>query len=479
MGLRPFRLTCLVIGTLVLVALITLNMTAPGFAQSGGPAVVYVPLVMRGDTLIPAPRVNAPGFDGNISFTSSAIFWFGNVTLSENYADVRVGYNNSELRVIILVFDRLTWYDGSPTPAELTDWDAATLLLDKDGNLGSALDSNSYRFVGQMRWWETPADYQVVYQGAGSNWIASAVPFTTDSSWVSDNLPSDNQDDRGWVITFHIPFTSLGLSGPPAQGSLWGLGLALHDRDSAAGPPLTVKTWPESLSQDRPSTWGQLVFGLPTFIPPSIASTGSTSIREGLDGAAVKDAHIGGHTRCGEEFNPNFYNGWGDRNFAGYEQVNIQNQGNLGDWPCFSKYYVTFPLDNIPPGKVILSARLTMYQFGNSSPSEANPSLIQVLTVNEDWDENTITWNNAPYAWENVGRALVGVLPAYPGLPGVAREWDISRSVADAYQKGAPLRLALYSADGAMHSGKYFFSSNMDDYTQTSRPVLTVTWGER
>jgi hypothetical protein len=50
--------------------------------------------------------------------------------------------------------------------------------------------------------------------------------------------------------------------------------------------------------------------------------------------------------------------------------------------------------------------------------------------------------------------------------------------VADAYQKGIPLRLALYSADGAMHSGKYFFSSNMDDYTQTSRPVLTVTWGE-
>jgi hypothetical protein len=196
-----------------------------------------------------------------------------------------------------------------------------------------------------------------------------------------------------------------------------------------------------------------------------------------LNGAIVKDAHVGGHTLCGEEFNPDFFNGWGDRNFAGYDQINIQNQANLGDWPCFSKYYVTFPLDAIPPGKTILSAQLTMYQFGNSSPQEANSSLIQVLTVNEDWNEGTITWNNAPYAWENVGRAWVGVLPAYPGLPGVAREWDLSRAVAEAYQKGIPLRLALYSADGAMHSGKYFFSSNMDDYTQTSRPVLTVTWG--
>jgi hypothetical protein len=479
MGLRPFRLTCLVLSSLVLIALLSRNLAGTGYAQSGGQPSVYLPLMTRGETLNPAPRVNAPGFDGNISFSSSAILWFGSVTPSENYADVRVGYNNSELRIILLVFDRLTWYDGSPSPADLTDWDAVTLLLDKDGNLGSVTDSNSYRFVGQMRWWETPADYQATYQGAGSSWNATAVPFTTESSWVSDNLPNDNQDDRGWVITFHIPFTSLGLTGPPAQGSSWGLGLALHDRDSAAGPPLAVKSWPEALSQDRPSTWGQLVFGLPAFTPPSIAPTGSTSIRQGLNGAVVKDAHVGGHTLCGEEFNPNFFNGWGDRNFAGYQQVNIQNQGNLGDWPCFSKYYITFPLEGIPVGKIILSAKLTMYQFGNSSPSEAHPSIIQVLTINEDWNEDTITWNNAPYAWENVGRASVGVLPSYPGLPGIAREWDLSRAVTEAYQKGVPLRLAMYSADGAMHSGKYFYSSNMDDYTQTSRPLLTITWGDQ
>ena len=164
-------------------------------------------------------------------------------------------------------------------------------------------------------------------------------------------MPSDNQDDRGWLITFHIPFTSLGLSGPPPLGTLWGMGLVLHDRDSESGPPLAVQTWPKSLVVDRPATWGQLAFGLPTFSPPPISPTGSITIRQGLNGEVVEDAHVGGHTLCGEEFTPNYFNGWGDRNFDGYEQVNIQNQANLGDWPCFSKYYVTFPLESIPTGQ--------------------------------------------------------------------------------------------------------------------------------
>lgn len=479
MGLRPFRLTYLILISLVFLVALAANPTSIGYTQSGGSPATYIPLVMRGETLSPAPRINVPGFQENISFVESAIFWFGRVNPSENYADVRMGYNNDELRVYISIFDRLTWYDGSPTPADLTNWDAVTLLLDKDGNLGGAPDPRSYRFIGQLRWWETAADYQTAYQGTGSGWTSSAALFTTESKWVSYNTPGDNQDDRGWVMIFHIPFASLGLSGPPTPGAVWGLGLVLHDRDSSAGPPLAITTWPKLLMQDQPSTWGQLHFGLPEFFPPAIAPAGTMNIRQGLNGALVKDAHVGGHTLCGDEFNPDFFNGWGDRNFAGYDQVNIQNQANLGDWPCFSKYYVTFPLESIPPGKVILSANLTMYQFGNSSPQEANSSLIQVLTINEDWSENTITWNNAPYAWENVGRAWVGVLPSYPGLPGVARDWDLSRAVAEAYQRGVPLRLAMYSADGAMHSGKYFFSSNMDDYTQTSRPTLTVTWGDQ
>jgi len=53
--------------------------------------------------------------------------------------------------------------------------------------------------------------------------------------------------------------------------------------------------------------------------------------------------------------------------------------------------------------------------------------------------------------------------------------WDVSRAVAEAYAEGDPLRLALYSADGEYHSGKYFWSS---DAGELARPALQVLWGD-
>jgi hypothetical protein len=85
-------------------------------------------------------------------------------------------------------------------------------------------------------------------------------------------------------------------------------------------------------------------------------------------------------------------------NFTGAPDFNIQNQIDVADWPCFSKYYIIFPLDNIPAGKAIISAKLTLYQFGNAGdlndPDPRNrphASLIQVLNVAEEWDEMTIS----------------------------------------------------------------------------------------
>jgi len=36
-------------------------------------------------------------------------------------------------------------------------------------------------------------------------------------------------------------------------------------------------------------------------------------------------------------------------------------------------------------------------------PGEAQPSWIQVLIASADWREETITWDNAPLAYENIG----------------------------------------------------------------------------
>ncbi|MDW8291430.1 MAG: DNRLRE domain-containing protein, partial [Armatimonadota bacterium] len=147
------------------------------------------------------------------------------------------------------------------------------------------------------------------------------------------------------------------------------------------------------------------------------------------------------------------------------------------DWPCFSKYYITFPLDSIPQGKTIMRARLTLYHFGNSGgPGEARPSWIQVLIASADWREDAITWNNAPLAYENVGGSWVEPLAQHPGWPGVPRTWDVSYAVARAYSRREPLRLVLYSADSAYHSGKYFVSCNTGDWNTEGRPKLEVWW---
>ena len=426
----------------------------------------------------PIRRVNAPYFPAGVRFSETAIFWFGRVRSQENYADVRVGYDNEKLYVHLAAFDRRLWYDTTPSLADLTAWDAASLYLDMDGNVGEAPDANAYRFIAQLNWWEERPSWQAAYRGNGSAWVTASVPFTTYSGWRGD-APLNNVDDRGWVVTYHIPFASLGLSGPPSPGTVWGLAMILHDRDDAAGTPIPNQMWPETMNPLRPSTWGQLAFGLPTYTPPPASPGATVTIRHGLNGAVVTDASVGGGTTCGDGLD--YWTAWGEANYAGEGQANVQNQSDVADWPCFSKYYLTFPLNAVPAGKVIISATLTLYQFGNAGgpgwePGPV-PSLIQVLTVGQGWSESTLTWNNAPLAVENVSRTWVAPLSSFPGWPGVPRTWDVSRAVAQAYATGSPLRLVLYSADDPYHSGRYFVTSDTGDWNAEGRPTLRVRWG--
>jgi hypothetical protein len=257
------------------------------------------------------------------------------------------------------------------------------------------------------------------------------------------------------------------------------LAVTVHDRDDQAAGPNPVQVWPEQLATERPATWGQLRFGVPSYTPPSSTPGGTITIRHGLDGQSVMDAEVGGHTTCAEGM-PDFFSAWGNANYAGLDQTNIQNQRDVADWPCFAKTYLTFPLAAVPPGKVIQSATLKLYQFGNGGvgwdPAPVR-SLIWVHTVSEDWQESAITWNNAPFSRENVASSWVDPLGEFPGWPGVARTWDISRAVAQAYASGAPLRVVLYTSDGAYHSGKYFSTSEADDWNAEARPALEIVWG--
>jgi hypothetical protein len=464
---------------------VLLGASAPGAAQA--PEVIYLPYISKGGAPQPQPsgrRVYVPPFSGDIQFAETAIFWFGQVGPDQNYADVRVGYNSQEFYVYLAAFDRRLWYDTTPSASDLIAWDSATLYLSLAGNQGSAPATSSYRFDGQLNNGGYRPEGQAAYRGNGSGWAPASISFATYAGWRGAVI-NDDTDDRGWAISFRVPFSSLGLSAPPAQGTIWGLGVTLHDRDSIGGPAQADQSWPEALSGSQPATWGQAVFGIPTYTPPPAAPGGTVTIRNKLNGITVPDAAVGG--TIGNLCPGNSYyiwNEWGNDNFAGAEDFNIQNQSDVADWPCFAKYYVSFPLSSLPGGKVIQSATLVLHQRGNSgggSWGDPPRSYIQVFAVSPNWSEATLTWNNAPLAEQNVSAAWVDPIEGCGSTipwPCVPRSWDVTRAVAEAYAAGQPLSLALYTADEDYHSGKYFTSSDTGDWNAEGRPTLTVQWGD-
>ncbi len=447
-------------------------------------STIFLPLILRS---FDPRRVNAPYFSGspdlNPRWNELAIFWFGRVNQTENYSDVRVGYTDSELYVNVTSFDRRLWFDTTPSASDLIAWDSVTLVLSKDANSSSAPNTNAYRFDAQF--YNTSNDdsrYRLSYKGNGSNWVTTSVPFTISPGWRGGAV-NDNGDDDGWAMTFHIPFSSLGLSGPPSPGTLWKLGLSVHDRDDASGSPIADKFWPETFNLNQPAMWGVLNFGMPTYTPPTATPRQIVTVRHKLNGATVTDGEVGGGSICGGSLDR--WTQWGDASDPGDEinnaDFNIQNESDISDFPCFAKYYITFPLNQLPANKVVISATVTLYQFGNSNPDQAQPSLIQALTIKDNWSEATLTWNNAPLASENISSVWVnptttGCGPSWNTCP--AYRWDVSRAVAQAYTTGQSLRLVFYSADNNYHSGKYFVSSDTGDWNEKNRPTLLVHWGD-
>ena len=454
--------------------------------SASGPAVIYLPIIRA----IGWPTVHVPHFDSSDVFKDHfgemAIFWFGRVAWNDTYTDVRVGYNDTTLFIRTETFDRQLWIDTTDSIDNMAKWDSVSLVLDTSNKPGTSLSPSSYRFMAELGP-ETPDNYplKAAYQGSGQSWIRKDIPFSASSLWRGAGYNSSTLEARGWTMDFQIPFASLGISGPPPSGTAWRLGATVYNRDDAAGTPLPVQSWPDTFADTHPTTWGALNFGLVSYTAPPVPQTGTVMIRNKLNGAVVVDGAVGGtidpdgqgRHLCPRDSNF-IWNQWGNYNFAGAATFNIQNQADVADWPCFAKYYIDIPLDQIPPGKIILSAKLRLYLFGGSDPTKAYHSLIQVMTVNQDWNEGSLTWNNAPLAFENVSQAWVNPALVDPGVPGNLYVWDLSWAVAQAYAAGKQmLRLAMYDADGAMDSGKYFYSC--DDSYADARPTLAVDWGNR
>ncbi|MBP8000423.1 MAG: DNRLRE domain-containing protein [Chloroflexi bacterium] len=434
----------------------------------------------------PVPTINAPYFadlmngDGTINrFGEMALTWFGEISPSENYLDIRAAYDADELVIYAAVIDRLIWYDTSPAAADLTQWDSLVLYLDRTANGTAQPTTTAYRFEVQYSGGSSP-NYQAAYRGNGTGWQATNLSFShfTASRWEQPGGPNSGGDSRGWVATIRIPFASLGVA-QPASGTTWQIAVTNQDRDNAAGTGRISKSWPTNATNTASNSWGHWHFGLPTYTPPGSTPGGTAIIRHNLNGATVRDANVGGYTVCGGGFD--YWSEWGNATWGDYNSelsnFNIQNQSDIADWPCFARYYITFPITAVPTNKVIRSATLTLHQIGNSEPAAAEPSLIQVLTIGEDWQQATATWNNTPQPMANHRGTWIDPLPGFPGWPGVLRTLDVSLAVAEAYAAGEPVRLALYEADDAYHSGKYFVGSGTGEWNAVGRPTLTIVWG--
>ncbi len=469
---------------------------------------------------LPSPHAPLSTLDGNfydkITFPDGGMFWLGDVDKINNYTDVRLKYNDDHLYVRVNVNDEFLFCnvqeDYNCTNLNPTAWDAVTLYINTDLAPSNALGNNSYRFIRQFTHeWMDPVYYQHSFESTGSGWAAATLDFHSLSHYRGVGNFNSGQASHGWWAAFEIPFSTLGISGKPGNGTVWQVAMAVHDRDNSTGTPaISDKVWPADVNLNNPTTWGQLHFGQadPYTSPPTFGQQTVSIIHDPDNGMNFEDTHVGGHANCAAHVDPFYHVGtdmfrdFGSVNFGAADfdffnqqtgnqetisrsHLNVQGQEDVADWNCQSKIYIEVDLDPVPAGKQIVSASLELNMFGNAGGAgwavPPDTSYIQAFSAMEDWDENTVTWNNAPYAAENISGTWVVPLDAeefpnnYTHIP-VKYEWDVGKIVAQAYATGEPARIILYSADVARHSGKYFWSS-MENAPERI-PKLHITYGE-
>jgi len=448
-----------------------------------------------------------------------AIFWFGRVDVRNDHVQCRAGISDVLLMMQCAVFDREI-YDEAPDATSLQDWDTLRLYFDLDGDPAkTAVDERSFFIDAQAHRHGT--EQTAIHRGSAGTWVDAGVAFAADCEGAADRIclgkayrGGERDESRGWHINYFIPWSVLGLAGPPvgAGDSLWNVALSVHDRDSLDGSLHgDPQTWPGAgFDALDPSTWGTWEFldghflsweesgaatgaGRPAYSvayapPPYQVGTETTlTIRAGVEGDVVENASVGAsETLCSGDDAYNFGSGensWGgnvDRNY-----FHVQDQEDYADWPCFAKIFLKFPLARLPAGKVVVSATLRLHHsMPTSGGDQGYHSLIQVFHVanflrdgTTPWDATNITWNDAPLAIENLagfwGDRTGMMETGWDALP--EWSWDVGRAVGRA-GGDSHVSFALYSADSEYHTGKQFVqSSDFPDWGDPSqRPTLEI-----
>ena len=440
-------------------------------------------------------RVNVPYFSGAVDESQSAIFWFGvnqwyqNIP-SHNYVDVRIAYSPAGLHWRATGIDYYLWYKENATASDdLTRYDALALYIDTGHDHATLPQTDDYYFLvglhGDGEGENTP-QYRRQARGTGSGWdaaVISSAAWSDYSGWQwSDNGPNDNSGniDFGWVMGGTIPWSTFGLAGPPANGTVWGFGVLQYDQDQASGPPLQ-EIWPETFNLSQPNTWGELHFGSASYTPQPAVRQGSAMIRSATpEDNTVEDSWMGGGGWCqaGHE-------GHSEDNHGNDQALYVGSEIQPTHFPCFNKSYLRFSLASVPANKVILSATLTLHHWGGASYDPFYTiSYVWLSSVTDPWDEMTIHWNNAPLAQENLSMTPIPPKTTPLVWPGDAYSWDATQAVAEAYASGQSVSFAMYDSTTGRDSSKYLTASEVGlgdgtpNWDIEGRPRLDVVWGD-
>lgn len=471
-------------------------------------------------------RVNAPlvAPDGSSTMIydymqKTAIFWFGEVTNSNNYIETKTGYDNDILAIYSVVFDKYI-YSEAADETSITDWDSLVYFIDLDGNQSKTeIDTRSYRFDIQAGRHGTQQN--AVYRGdSGGNWqkIDKELNFgDLDTSKITIKKGyrgGDRDNSRAWAVGLYLPWSQLGMSEPPV-GNIWSFAMIAYDRDNLDGTRGgTPQYWPKNNFNARnPSDWGELKFLNKKFLnwdesgsspgnggesynlsyTPQAYKSGTEKtvvIRHGLDGDVIEDTCVGAsEVLCSGDDLYNFgegLNSWGGNTSSEY--FHIQNQGDPADWPCFSKIYLRFPLAKLSVNKAIVSAKLKLhYQLKTSGGTQGIRSLIQAFSVGNNlrnssfWTEDNLSWNRTPFSIENLagrwGDRTGSSTGDWNNLP--LWEWDVSRAISG-FKNEDFISFALYSADTESNTGKQFVRSESFETwgDQEQRPTLEIIYAD-
>ena len=119
---------------------------------------------------------------------------------------------------------------------------------------------------------------------------------------VDGTLNSNSDTDLGYTVEMAIPWHELGLSGPPATGTVWGFNVINRDRQTASAPANHLASLSPAVDSaatvQNPQDWTQITF------VDSLASAQSTA--QGVFCPLVQGHYptVDGTVRSGEYFRP-------------------------------------------------------------------------------------------------------------------------------------------------------------------------------